>query len=495
MIGVLFKPGQETSVCELFQLFKTPWEPWRPDRAYDAVIVTRDEMPEIDARLVLVYGAAPRIDSCRGTVVRFGFDLLDEVERLLTTGQPVDSAHRPTVDLHIATLRRAMTDAGITFVEIPPVPAGHRFAVCLTHDIDFVGIRPHKFDHTMWGFVYRSSVGALKSWLRRRLPTARLRETWRALLSLPFVYLGWAKDFWNPFDWYLRVEQGLPATYFLIPFKRRSGERVPGGYTSRRATAYDITDIPEWTRTLGSAGCEIGVHGIDAWHSVEAGRTELDRIAAATGGTAPGIRMHWLLHDRHTARVLEDAGYEYDSTGGYNETVGYRHGTLQVFRPAGARTLLELPLHIQDGALFYPGRLNLTEAAAWDRCSEMMADAKRLGGVLTILWHDRSHAPERFWGDFYVRLVAALRESKAWFGAAGDVVRWFRARREVRFEPCDSQNGAAIRLRGGDRAITPPLIVRVQGPSAIVETPWNGAGVLDVSLDSSVNPSIAKACA
>ena len=177
---------------------------------------------------------------------------------------------------------------------------------------------------------------------------------WTAVLSLPLVYLGWVRDFWEPFDWYLRVEKNLPATYFLIPFKRRAGEGVAGRHAARRASAYDIGDVVDRTATLITARCEVAVHGIDAWHSADKGREERARVAAATGAPADGIRMHWLLRDANTASALDAAGYAYDAGLGYNETIGYRNGTAQVFRPLGARTLLELPLHIQDGALFYP---------------------------------------------------------------------------------------------------------------------------------------------
>ena len=73
------------------------------------------------------------------------------------------------------------------------------------------------------------------------------------MASLPFVYAGWAKDFWEPFEWYLEVEKGLPATYFLIPFKRRAGEKVPGRHASRRATAYDVGDLSDWTAVSAEA--------------------------------------------------------------------------------------------------------------------------------------------------------------------------------------------------------------------------------------------------
>lgn len=548
MIGIIARPGQIATVEEFFELFKTPWELYRQDRAYDVVLATTDHIPQVDARLLLVYGAvvkdsdAPngidvdtmdrgvplnhlgttlpiygslatfkprhsadnavvtasgriaglRFGSEGGCMIRLGYDLFDEVQFLLSAGQPVEQADIPTLDSHITMLRDWILSAGVPLLEIPPTPSGHGFAVCLTHDIDFVGIRNHRFDHSMWGFVYRSTVGGVREFARRRISLERLFRMWRALASLPLVYLGWAKDFWNPFEWYLRVEKDLPATYFLIPFKRRAGANVSGRHASRRATAYDVGDLPEWTAILTKAGCELGVHGIDAWHSVDKGRDELARIAAVTGESGVGVRMHWLLHDTNTASVLEKAGYAYDSTRGYNETIGYRNGTTQVFRPLDAQSLLELPLHIQDGALFFANRLDLSEAEAWTRCGRLIANADRFGGVLTVLWHDRSHGPERFWGDFYSRLVLALKASNGWFGTASQVVGWFRKRREVRFVS-EAANGGKTTLLYTGGAIEPPLRIRLhhpsignrleplgEPPSAHLDFPWNGRTPLDV---------------
>jgi len=525
LIGVIPNTGQAGVVEEFFELFKTPWELYRPGRVYDVVVATADEIPEIRPKLLLVYSAAPvnldaRIDvtvrkreqsatlnhrdtafpvygecltfadgtkgiacvtaksgtagvtveASGSTLIRLGYDLFEEVRFLLSAGQPFEHAHIPTLDIHIGMLRDWILEAGISILEIPPAPAGHDFFICLTHDIDFVGIRKHKFDHSMWGFVYRATFGAVRNLFRRKISASQLLKSWRAVASLPFVYAGWAKDFWEPFDWYLEVEKGLPTTYFLIPFKQRSGENVPGARGSLRATAYDVSDLSHWTTVLLSRGCELGVHGIDAWHSIEKGREELARISAVTGEPKTGTRIHWLLRDENTPSVLERAGYAYDSTFGYNETIGYRAGTSQVFRPLGARTLLELPLHIQDGALFYPQRLDLSERAAEARCQALIGNVRELGGVLTLLWHDRSHAPERFWGDFYARLVLKLRSLDAWFGTGTQVVSWFGKRRKVRFEPVEAADGiTGISLRYDGEEISPPLKIRVHHPRQVVK--------------------------
>jgi peptidoglycan/xylan/chitin deacetylase (PgdA/CDA1 family) len=542
MIGVIARAGQRDAVEEFFELFKTPWEYHRPGRTYDVVIATADAIPDVDAQLLIVYGpdqksrdatdgVIPRslqrgarvrylggelpvyghvltFDADNGgvpcltagrdvaaltlrkpdvLVIRVGYDLFQEIEFLLSSGQPPAHAHVPTLDIHVAMLREWILEAGIPVLEIAAAPAGYSFTVCLTHDIDFVGIRRHRFDHTMWGFLYRSTIGALRNVVRRRLTIAHLLRSWRAAASLPFVYAGWIKDFWEPFDWYLRLEDQLPVTYFLIPFKGRPGDNVSAQHGRRRATAYDIDDVAPSAVRLTTHGCEIGVHGLDAWHSVEKGRDELQRIANVTGSPSTGIRMHWLLRDDSTFRVLENAGYEYDSTVGYNETVGYRSGTTQVFRPAGARTLLEIPLHIQDGALFYPQRLDLSESDAWRRCDDMIQHARTAGGVLTVLWHDRSHAPERFWGRFYTSLVRALRSLDAWFATAGEAVRWFRNRRQVRFERVDHGDGPVRTLaHRPNGTIAPPLKISVHRPHSapngpgVVDVPWTGETVVDV---------------
>ena len=528
-------------VEEFFQLFKTPWEFYRPGGVYFAVIATCGDVPNVSAKLLVLYGAEvksidARIGIVRGgppqiaclsgcdtlipiygesctftgagdgrscvmagtevvgvkantsgsTIIRLGYDLFEEVGLLLSKAQPLEHAAVPTLDTHIDMLRRWILDEGIPLVEIPPVPSGYGFATCLTHDIDFIGIRSHKFDHTMFGFLYRSSVGAVRDLFRTRITLSRLLQIWRAALSLPFVYLGWARDFWEPFEWYLKAERGLPATYFLIPFKRRAGDLVSGPQASRRATAYDVTDLRDWAAVLQQEGCELGVHGIDAWHNAEKGRAELARVADVSGQSGTGIRMHWLLQDSQTFGELEEAGFDYDSTAGYNETVGYRNGTAQVFRPLGARTLLELPMHVQDGALFFPGRLNLSDAQAEKRCQPLIENAMRSGGVLTLLWHDRSHGPERFWGDFYLRLLQRLKSLNPWFGSAGQVVAWFRKRREVRFERIETQDGVRAQLRYEGGEVYPPFCVRVHGPargssdraaSDFVDIPWNGTSL------------------
>lgn len=520
MIGVMSKKSEKEIVREFFQLFKTPWEFYRDDGQYSVVLTTHETISESDAKLVLVYnsertsfdtetgtdlanapsGSCLKTDGIEiplygkvaafnafgnsikkleiltgqtvgieanengGRTIRLGFDLFQEIRYLLTKGQPVEFSRIPTLDWHISILRKWILESGVPVVEIPPVPAGYSFAGCLTHDIDFAGIRKHKFDHTMLGFLYRALLGSLVNVIKRRGSWSKLYKNWKAAFALPAVYLGVAEDFWMPFDRYRRIEKDIHSTFFIIPFKDCSGQGDEPGH-SRRATGYDCSDVKEEISSLVKEGCEIGVHGIDAWRDAAKGLDELARIREATGVSELGTRMHWLYFDDNSPRILERAGFSYDSTLGYNDAVGYRPGTVQVYRHLGVQRLLELPMNIQDTALFFPDRMGLKEEDAWRLITELLENSGRFGGAVTINWHDRSLVPERLWGDIFIKIIDRLKQLNVWMDTAARVVRWFDKRRSAIFEDVSfSESSVRLKVGGIREDDLPGLTVRIHNP-------------------------------
>jgi hypothetical protein len=503
MIGVIADPAEHYVVREFFELFKTPWEFYRWDGQYDVLLCAGDGQFDGTAKLVLIYAGRnvhfdgeqkiqtgrqrrpTRILSYHGNRIpiygdtitfpekgsgllsdedsqecaayldgsgdsvraRIGYDLFSEVRTLLTVGQPPANANMPALELHIAFLRDLITGCGISLVEIPPVPDGYQFVACLTHDVDHPSIRQHKWDHTMFGFLYRAVFGSLRNFIRGRMSVQGLVTNWAAALKLPFVYMGLAKDFWREFDdRYLELEKDLSSTFFVIPFRNCSGKSPHGPAPMIRAASYEAKDIADTIRKLMSAGCEVGLHGIDAWFDSSRGREELEEIRRLTGVTEIGVRMHWLYYDQQSSSALETAGAAYDSTIGYNETVGYRAGTTQVYKPLEVSRMLELPLHVMDTALFYPSYLQLPSRQARTLLAKMADNAVRFGGTLTINWHDRSIAPERLWGGCYRDLIQELKSRGAWFSTAGQAISWFRKRRSAAFET-DSIESGTVRAK------------------------------------------------
>lgn len=522
MIGIIAKETDFEVVQEFFQLFKTPWEFYKDNREYDVVIMNRDKMiDKINAKAILIFGPEiTQFDNDKGVslsknhnintlnfgrinlpiyaqvstfknvsdgniffkvnseviglkireenqiIFRIGYNLFEEISYLLSEGQPIENASIPTLEIHIALLRKWIVEAGIPLIEIPPIPAGYDFIACLTHDVDFIKIYNHLFDHSMWGFVYRGLFGSFKNFMKGNISFFHVLQNCRSVLLLPLVYLGLINDFWFQFDRYLEIEKGLASTFFFIPFKNRPGDKNLGSKAYQRATKYDITDVEKVARKLINQGNEVGAHGIDAWHSNDKGYQELKRISEIAGKSKVGIRMHWLFYNKRTFQILEKAGYSYDSTFGYNETVGYRAGTTQVFRPIRVKNLLELPMHIQDTALFYPKRMGLSEKQAMNLCEKLINNASIYGGVITLNWHQRSLGPERLWGEFYLRLLEELQDSRPWFASASMAVEWFRKRRAVFFDEVQfTGNKLRLSFRSNESDVQPSLMIRIYRPT------------------------------
>jgi hypothetical protein len=494
MIAVATNPEHRAAASEFFELFKTAWEFYRSGEEYDVVICCGVTPTDIRADLILVYASnelpfdqqhqvqvlrqdrSAEIPSYRGwrlpvyaglasvvaigkrngpvagktkyslaaeiriagqLFIRIGYDLFAEVRHLLSEGQPLQFAHVPSIEIHITILRDILIEHQIPFEEVPPVPAGYNFIVCLTHDVDHLAITNHKCDHTMFGFLYRASVGSILELFQGRKSPRQVARNWLAILSLPLVYLRILPDFWNKLERYLELDPA--STFFIIPKKGDAGMTSTGARLTRRAVRYDLSQLQTSVAEIMARRGEIGVHGIDAWRDTTEARKERDQIQALTRTSEVGVRMHWLFFDSESAGKLDEAGFCYDSTVGYNETVGYRAGTTQAFRPFGTKRLLELPLHIMDTALFYPAYLHLSPKQAMTRINDMVDDMKQFGGVLMVNWHDRSIAPERLWDDFYAELVEKFKSAGAWFCTAAEAAQWFRRRREVTFGTSGSE--------------------------------------------------------
>jgi hypothetical protein len=360
-------------------------------------------------------------------------------------------------------MRRWIIAAGMPLWEIPPVPPGHQFLACLTHDVDFLGIRRHRLDRTIAGFLLRASAGSLHGFVRGRRSLRQLLRNWAALLSLPLVYAGVLPDFWLPFDRYINADGEFRSTFFVIPFRDRPGRGLDGQSDPRRSVKYAAQETKPWLSKLRSLDFEVGVHGIDAWSDLAAAEDERAEIAGLTGEAELGIRMHWLYFDASSFATLDQAGFAYDASVGYNDAVGFRAGTTQVFRPLLAERLLELPLHIQDSALFFAGRMNCAEQEALDLCEGILDWTQGLGGVSTLSWHERSLVPERQWDGAYRWLLAQLRQRGAYVGSAREMVSWFSARRSVDVQGADIEADRLRRLadRGPEAIGSPALVLRV----------------------------------
>jgi hypothetical protein len=447
-------------VEETFQLLKIPWVWYEKGRHYDVVIARKADVAGYDG---------PLIDLTDN-------DLFERIRGLLNDGQ--QHLHEPVCDILIDQLRQDLRHHTL-LVEIPPVPWDHPYLVALTHDVDVTSVRECRF-LTVGNAAYQCIRGG----------------NLRAGLRLVCARCGIGPDPWVLFEQWKTLEGqlGVSSTFFFVP--KRDDPGIHGH--SYRAVGYSV--CTEILNDLAAHGWEAGVHGIDNWASAEEGIREM----AALGRKHAGNRTHWLLFTRAGWALLDKAGYSYDTTFGYNDDAGFRAGTLQVYQPENAKTLLELPLHIQDLGLFMkscwaPSEkgwektpcLHLTEPAAREHAHRIFAYARKFGGAVTMLWHYENITPPRDWSGLYRDLVSRATTEGAWVTTAGHVVEWFRSRRQVSIS-CTRENDTITIRTGGDlpEGSLPSLMLRIHIPDTrqiTVNTEYRRLSeYMDIRLDKKI---------
>lgn len=432
MIGI--HANYDYSVTETLELFKIPWEWYNPEHSYDVIIGNEEDFPE---------GILNFINLSEK-------NYFEEISRILNECLP--HCKEPVVDILIDELREKLKQYTLV-IEIPPVPWGYDYTTCLTHDVDITSVRERRFISVGYAIYQCLKEGLLNDALK--------------IFAAKF---GIGKDPWNCFSEWMELEDQLEvrSTFFFLPCKDKAGKKAP----KIRAGGYDPD--PVLISELQEKGWEVGVHGIDNWIDFNSGITELNRISP--GDKRPvGNRVHWLMFEKNSWKLLDDAHYDYDSTIGYNEDIGFGAGTLQIFKPENTKNLLELPLHIQDVALFdsfcwIPIEndwkrvqcLHLTEDEAKERCSEIVSHAKKYGGVVTLLWHHERLATPHSARMFYKDLIQDSMKNGAWPARAQDCVEWFRNRRKIRLNYIKRDSEIEIIIDNLDKnEYLPPYRVRV----------------------------------
>ena len=186
-------------------------------------------------------------------------------------------------------------------MEVPPVPFGHRFVACLTHDVDHPRLRDHKFDHTMFGFLYRALIGSVADRFRGRISTVDVLRDWTAALKLPFVHLGLAKDPWSDFDRYVDIGREIvrqhsllfPSRIVLVFAPKSSHGSAVVQHMAPRTSPTSFVGLSPATEKLHFMGSTRG-------RTAKKGHAELAEVRSITGARDIGVRMHWLYFNEES---------------------------------------------------------------------------------------------------------------------------------------------------------------------------------------------------
>ncbi len=345
---------------------------------------------------------------------------LDEHQRLR-----FDSSFRSDLQLTAIPLANACVRhlAGLLerFCGITPLPLwprGKTCAIALSHDVDdpdkYAPLRaPLYASAKSPAFNARQFAGRLKAWTRY------LRDEDR-------------NNFWL-FDSVMdaEAEHGFRSTFFFASLNRReSGSSILDvPYALERPEYRPVFD------RMRRDGFGIGLHAsYNAHEAAERFESERLKLERAAETRVRGLRHHYWHLGPHPTRTLafhEAAGFEYDSSYGFNDHMGFRHHTALPWFPWNPETgrpirVLQLPPFCMDGNLFYRP---IEVDAAIEQIVTGIQQIKACGGFGSIDWHVRTSFPGnpefRNWGECYVRLLERLaREPDIWVTSLEDIHEW-----------------------------------------------------------------------
>ena len=333
-----------------------------------------------------------------------------------------DLAATPVVNLYASLLKKALylvaASQNLPVVHKARWPRGRRYAVVLSHDVDEVG-----------RFGAGRGLQLFGQALARPSPRSLVRGAYFAAAGATRSLTRGPDPYWNFEDMMAMEEQaGYRSTFFFVP-EARSVNRDP---------PYDI-DAPRLRSVLArihAGGWEIGVHGsFDSYTDATVLDSQRRKLAETSGAPVEGIRQHYLrLRVPGSFHAQARAGFVYDSTLGYHDNIGFRAGAAFPFRPFDPESrvplpMLELPLTVMDGALFW--HLKLTPQAAAARTLALLDTVRQQGGLAVLLWHQRVLHEKKYpgWWPVYVQAVEHLRAGgEAWVAPGRQVAAWWLAR-------------------------------------------------------------------
>ena len=273
-------------------------------------------------------------------------------------------------------------------------PDNHKFAVCLTHDIDSI--------YPSWRYRYYTSLKLISN-----LKFKKSRQRF------------FKKE--NPF-WNFKEISDLERKY----------NATSSFYIRVDEENYKISDLKQELKYLTDMGHEIGLHGsYNAFKDFDVILKEKKKLEGISGKKIIGYRNHFLRFIvPNTWELLQKGGFKYDTTFGYADMVGFRNCMCHPFKPYNLEKdklidIWEIPLSIMDGTLNQYMKLDVDNS--WKYCKEIIDKVKKLNGVITVLWHNTffDEVYRKDWSKLYEKLLIYSSEKGGWLTSGEKIYKYW----------------------------------------------------------------------
>ncbi|MCB8820156.1 polysaccharide deacetylase family protein [Microvirga rosea] len=337
----------------------------------------------------------------------------------------------PEVDEWVNSIRATLPPK----VQTEPLwPNGHKFALCLSHDVDAIStqysaLQLHRLKRrellakSVLTGADRSFLAAFES-ESSRLESLRPSERPSSAVESMDRSIQIEKDF------------GIKGSYFFPIWPPKVDSPYDCLYTADDQYTYlgRVMTARDIMLELAAEGFDVGLHG--GYHtalSLENFLHEKHLIEDETGLSITTTRQHWLHWDaRVTPRIQFQAGITADSTLGYNRNIGFRAGTSKpyFFYDVGTDEqldLVELPMVLMDGSVFSTMALELDLPRAKQIAFDLIDRIIETGGCASLLFHPENLANPATY-SLYRECTAYCIEKGAWGASLKQIENWWRDR-------------------------------------------------------------------
>jgi hypothetical protein len=307
-------------------------------------------------------------------------------------------SNEPLISEIVSSFCNKLKQAGIVPERQPVIslwPEKSCFGLAVTHDVDI---------------LRRTILGGLRLWVNGHLPGGMNAVfdsvKWRMGLNLnPYNCLAkWQK---------MENEIGLNSTYFIF-----AGRRQHNFDPVYNLSWLPFENIPNRAISLHSSiGCYMGQGLCEP-------KNQLESISKAK---IAGIRPHYLsAFMPEFWQAAYDSGFEYSSSLGFDDAIGYMHGIDLPFYPFDTASdkpipILEIPIAIMDCGLI--GNSDTSDEAVLARGIGLLERVARSGGLIVLDWHQRTLYNRDYpgWGALFEKLVMESRARRAYFATLEEI--------------------------------------------------------------------------
>jgi hypothetical protein len=330
----------------------------------------------------------------------------------------------PEVDVWLKNVRDNIDSNLLT----PLWPNNKKFAVCLSHDVDFISEKQN-FKQILRRFSLLTSYPKITS-----------KQNINLLLTIiaGFLKKGIKSLHTSDIEKVIEIERKFKvvSSYFFTVFP-----------ISKKGTydcTYKLSDkckffgrkmsVANLMQELDAEGFDVGLHG--SYYSgatKDMHRQQISSIETATGLKITTNRQHWLnFNINNTPVLLHEAGILADSTLGFNRNIGFRAGTSLPFFMFDLNSntelnVLQVPLIIQEGALTALNSLEYDKEMAQNAMKIIIDRIYETNGCATLLFHPNSFN-KPIYCELYEWAIEYCLQKGAWVTSLKEINNWWRQR-------------------------------------------------------------------